>query len=76
MGKSNGPVSSRKTEMMDTDMSTPYFMTNKEWYYRDYDDLAKGLKLTDKGKALPEVVKSYEDYYSTHYDDDGSIVDY
>ena len=41
----------------------PYYMTNKDWYYsvqiskfksRDY--------LTDLGKSIPEVVKSYEEY--------------
>lgn len=38
----------------------PYFMTNDEWYYVDDD---KGIMvLTEKGKKIPEVVKSYKEW--------------
>lgn len=37
----------------------PYFLTNKEWYYKDEDE---GIyKLTDK--APPEAIKSYNEFY-------------
>lgn len=44
---------------------TPYFMTNEAWYY--HDDKEWKYKLTELGKSIPEVVKSYEEYYK----DDG-----
>lgn len=37
----------------------PYFMTNKEWYYYDGDQ----LQLTDK--APKEAIESYKEYYAT-----------
>lgn len=39
----------------------PYFMTNEEWYFRDYDDDERGYKLTDK--APQEAVESYNEFY-------------
>lgn len=40
----------------------PYFMTNKEWYYYDYEDGERGIKLTDKA---PEKAKeSYDEFYA------------
>jgi len=45
----------------------PYFMTNEEWYEYDLD---KGIcVLTEAGKAIPEVVKSYEEFYSKPIDE-------
>ena len=43
----------------------PYFMKNKEWYYRDPNDGEYGYKLTDK--APPEAIKSYEEFYDDHF---------
>lgn len=37
----------------------PYFLTNEEWYYYDYDEMV--YKLTDK--ATKEAIKSYEEFY-------------
>lgn len=37
----------------------PYFMTNKEWYYYDGDQ----LQLTDK--VPKEAIESYKEYYAT-----------
>lgn len=39
----------------------PYFMKNKEWYYHDKKEWK--YKLTEEGKKIPEVVKSYKEYY-------------
>jgi len=44
--------------MLRTDI--PYFQTNREWYYHDKSEWR--CKLTDKGKAIPEVVQSYNEY--------------
>lgn len=39
----------------------PYFLTREEWYAYDIN---KGIYvLTDAGKAIPEVVKSYKEFY-------------
>lgn len=44
---------------MTTITDIPYFLENKEWYYRDEEE---GIyKLTDK--APPEAVRSYEEFY-------------
>ncbi len=54
-------------------INTPYFMTNEEWYR--YDVAEFRMKLTEAGKQIPEVVQSYEEFYSPLTDDDGEIVD-
>lgn len=41
------------------DVETPYFFTNKEWYY--YDEEEEIYKLTDK--ATKEAIESYEKFY-------------
>ena len=46
----------------------PYFMKNKEWYYHDEKEWK--YKLTPKGEAIPEVVKSYKKYYEDEIDDE------
>lgn len=48
-------------------------MTNEEWYR--YDVAEFRMKLTEAGKQIPEVVQSYEEFYSPLTDDDGEIVD-
>lgn len=50
----------------------PYFMKNEEWYYHDEKEWK--YKLTEKGKAIPKVVKSYEEYYADEAD--GEKVDF
>lgn len=40
-------------------LNRPYFMSNEDWYYYDYDK--KIYKLTDK--ATKEAKNSYEEYY-------------
>lgn len=47
-------------------------MKNKEWYYHDKKEWK--YKLTEKGKADPKVVKSYEEYYNDEVD--GEEVDF
>ena len=41
----------------------PLFMTNPEWYVRDYDDDEHGYKLTDA--APQEAIDSYNEFYGT-----------
>ena len=61
--------------------STPYFATNKKWFYKNPDwESYYGCLLTEDGKKIPEVVKSYNDYYDIDnpllYDDttdDGDV---
>ena len=49
---------------MNHDSSTPYFATNKQWFYENPDwDSYYGCLLTEEGKKIPEVVKSYNDFY-------------
>jgi len=42
------------------DMETPYFMYNDDWCY--YDEKADKCFLTEEGKKIEKVVKSYEYY--------------
>lgn len=42
----------------------PYFMTNKEWYYFDEEEME--YKLTEK--APDKAKQSFEEYYQTVYD--------
>ena len=45
--------------------STPYFATNKQWFYENPDwDSYYGCLLTEEGKKNPKVVKSYNDFYN------------
>lgn len=55
----------------------PYFMSNKEWYVEieDDDEFCIHYELTELGKSIPKVVKSFEDYHSPIYDQDGNICD-
>ena len=65
MGKSNGGLSDkeRANKVMNSD-STPYFATNKKWFYYNPDwDSYYGCLLTEEGKKIPEVVKSYDEFY-------------
>ena len=51
--------------------TVPYFQTNEDWFTYD---LEKGkFFLTDAGKAIPEVVKSYEDFYSKRSDEETEL---
>lgn len=44
--------------------STPYFATNKKWFYYNPDIFSYyGCLLTEEGKKNPKVVKSYNDFY-------------
>jgi sRNA-binding regulator protein Hfq len=48
-------------------MLEPYFMTNKEWYYFEDQDLPErqediNVKLTEEGKKIKKVVDSYDQY--------------
>lgn len=52
----------------------PYFLTNEDWYYHDEKEWK--YKLTELGKSIPEVVKSYNEFYAPHYDSEGNLVDY
>ncbi len=40
-------------------LEKPYFMSNKEWYYHDEENMM--YKLTDK--ANEKARKSYEEFY-------------
>lgn len=51
-------------------MLMPYFLKNEEWYkYKnederiDEDGFYFPYALSEKGKSIPEVVKSYKEYY-------------
>ena len=48
----------------------PYFMSNKDWYYYDPNELK--YKLTDK--APPEAIESYEEFYKSEFEIDGVTV--
>jgi len=50
-----------------------YFLTNPKWYF--YDRKAFCYHLTGAGESIPEVVASYEEYYTPTLDEDGEIVD-
>lgn len=43
-----------------SDLDTPYFFENKDWYYYDEED--EVYKLTDK--APKEAIESYNEFYS------------
>lgn len=45
--------------LINKDISVPYFITNKEWYY--YDEEEEIYKLTDK--ATEKAKQSYYEYY-------------
>ena len=65
MSKGNRELSNKEeaNKVMDTD-STPYFATNKKWFYYNPDwNSYYGCLLTEEGKKIPEVVKSYNDFY-------------
>ncbi len=51
----------------------PYFIENKAWY--SWSQKTHRYYLTDLGKSLPKVVKSFEEFYATDYDEDGNVVD-
>lgn len=46
----------------------PLFLTNADWYYED--QITYTYKLTELGKSLPDVVKSYNDFYNDQPDTD------
>lgn len=57
---------------MEKDLIMPYYEMNEEWYMDNPE--FKGWKageyipvdiLTEKGKAIPEVVESYNSYHET-----------
>ena len=48
-----------KGEYKVKDVSVPYFMENKEWYY--WDEKEWKYKLTDK--APKEAIDSYKEFY-------------
>jgi hypothetical protein len=53
-------------------------MTNKDWYYTDLEfenEYGGNIHLTELGKLIPAVVKSFAKFYAVEYDDDGTIVD-
>jgi len=63
MGKSYERISKGEgAEIMFSDISMPLFMKNSEWYY--FDDEAGITCLTEAGNKIPEVVASYNVYYS------------
>ncbi len=41
----------------------PYFMKNKDWYNKNKLEGKTNFDLTKLGWAVPEVVKSYMEYY-------------
>ena len=45
---------------MELVIKKPYFLTNVDWYYYDYDELI--YKLTDK--APQKAIDSYKEFYS------------
>lgn len=50
------------------DLITPYFMKNKAWFYYEEKGIKTKsgdiihIKLTEEGKKIPKVVKSYKQY--------------
>ena len=46
---------------MEIVLKKPYFLTNEDWYYYDYEELR--YRLTDK--APEKAVKSYEEFYKS-----------
>lgn len=58
-------------------MDAPYFLENKDWYIEveDDDNFCIHYELTELGKSIPKVVKSFEDYHAPIYDKDGNICD-
>lgn len=53
-------------------LETPYFMTNKDWYYYSTEDYK--YHLTEN--APPEAVESYNQFYRTLTDDEGNEIIY
>ena len=51
----------------------PYFLKNEKWYYHDEKEWK--YKLTPEGKKNKKVVQSYNEFYKTHRDKDGEIID-
>ena len=51
----------------------PYFLKNKEWYYKTKLGNTESFKLTKLGMSIPKVLKSYLEYY--HIKQEG-IFDY
>ena len=49
---------------INNDLTVPYFVTNKEWYY--YDEKEEIFKLTQK--ATDKAKQSYIQYYSKNDD--------
>lgn len=49
----------------------PYFLTREEWYTYDINNFI--YVLTDAGKAIPEVVKSYEEFYRLRLPKSGEV---
>ena len=41
----------------------PFFMKNKAWYYKTKLGGKDTFQLTELGKSIPEVLKSYMEYY-------------
>ncbi|MDE7159050.1 MAG: hypothetical protein K2N74_05690 [Clostridiales bacterium] len=44
-------------------------MKNKEWYYKTKLGGKDTFQLTEKGKSIPEVLKSYLEYYNIKQED-------
>jgi len=56
----------------------PYFLENEEWYteVEDDDNFCVHYELTELGKSIHKVVKSFEEFHkSTFVDDNGDTWD-
>ena len=53
----------------------PYFLKNKDWYEEYDDEGVIGYRLTELGRSIPEVVASFENFYTPYCDENGDIWD-
>lgn len=48
----------------------PYFLKNKDWYYIEKDVIGYDVySITELGKSIPEVYKSYLEFYNIKTED-------
>ncbi len=50
-------------------LKKPYFMKNKDWFYKTKLADTDTFNLTEIGKSIPEVFKSYKEYYNIKDED-------
>lgn len=51
----------------------PYFLENEAWF--TWSRKTHRYHLTEFGRTIPKVLKSFEEFYAVNHDEDGNIVD-